>query len=71
MNHLHPKKLLQSKWTAVQPRNKEKHFMVIDVICDVDDVPQRCVLQAVHSRRDIEIDWRELRQCEQWRMGWR
>ena len=31
-NPIHPKKLLLSKWTAVMPENKEKHFMVIKVI---------------------------------------
>lgn len=28
MNPLHPKKLLLTKWTAVEPRNREKHFVV-------------------------------------------
>jgi hypothetical protein len=27
MNNINPKKLLNSKWTAVTPVNKEKHFM--------------------------------------------
>jgi hypothetical protein len=31
-NALSPKKLLHSKWTAVEPRNKEKHFLVTKVI---------------------------------------
>ena len=30
-NRLSPRKLLLSKWTAVTPRNKEKHFFVIRV----------------------------------------
>ena len=29
---LNPKKLLDSKWTAVKPLNKEKHFIVAKVI---------------------------------------
>lgn len=29
---LSSKKLLQTKWTAVTPRNKEKHFLVTKVI---------------------------------------
>jgi hypothetical protein len=28
-NRLSPKKLLLSKWTAVQPLNREKHFVVV------------------------------------------
>ena len=31
-NALSPKKLLHTKWTAVAPRNKEKHFLVTKVI---------------------------------------
>jgi len=33
MNRINPKKLQHSKWTAVQPRNKEKHFLVTAVRC--------------------------------------
>ena len=32
MNSLNPKKLLLSKWTAVTPVAKQKHFLVIRVI---------------------------------------
>ena len=31
MNALNPKKLLNSKWTSVNPVNKEKHFLVTEV----------------------------------------
>ncbi|MFM6921870.1 MAG: TIGR02450 family Trp-rich protein, partial [Polynucleobacter victoriensis] len=31
-NSIHPKKLLLTKWTAVHPINKEKHFLVVKVI---------------------------------------
>ena len=31
MNPIHPKKLLLTKWTAVVPRNREKHFVVSKV----------------------------------------
>ncbi|WP_197469207.1 TIGR02450 family Trp-rich protein, partial [Oleiphilus sp. HI0125] len=34
MNKIDPKKLLNSKWTAVRPLNKEKHFMVAEVEFD-------------------------------------
>lgn len=71
INRLSPKKLLRSKWTAVEPRKREKHFLVTRVITDDDNVPRSCVLEAVHSRREIELDWRELKNREQWRVGWR
>ncbi len=32
MNPLHPKKLMSSKWTAVQPVARQKHFMVVHVV---------------------------------------
>ena len=32
MNPLNPKKLLLTKWTAVQPVAKQKHFLVSRVI---------------------------------------
>jgi hypothetical protein len=32
MNPLNPKKLLQTKWTAVKPVAKQKHFLVSRVI---------------------------------------
>lgn len=32
MNTFHPKKLLLSKWTAVQPLDRQKHFIVTKVI---------------------------------------
>ena len=32
MNPLNPKKLLLSKWTAVQPLHKDKHFLVAKVV---------------------------------------
>lgn len=28
MNPINPQKLLGSKWTAVHPRDREKHFIV-------------------------------------------
>ena len=32
MNPLNPKKLLLTKWTAVKPIDKQKHFLVSRVI---------------------------------------
>ncbi|MDH3987431.1 MAG: TIGR02450 family Trp-rich protein, partial [Gammaproteobacteria bacterium] len=33
-NKINPKKLLKSKWTAAEPKNREKHFMVTEVEFD-------------------------------------
>jgi tryptophan-rich hypothetical protein len=70
MNRISPKKLQHGKWTAVQPRNREKHFLVTEVLCDEAGTPQTCILEAVHSHREIELDWRELKDSEQWQIGW-
>ncbi|USX24425.1 TIGR02450 family Trp-rich protein [Oxalobacteraceae bacterium OTU3CINTB1] len=69
---LNPQKLKLSKWTAVTPANKEKHFMVVEVVepseegCAVVDI----VLEAVHSRRRQTMPWRELTDGAKWRQGW-
>jgi tryptophan-rich hypothetical protein len=34
-NNTSPNKLYPSKWTAVQPQKKEKHFIVTELIRDV------------------------------------
>jgi tryptophan-rich hypothetical protein len=71
-NRLSPKKLLLSKWTAVTPRRKEKHFLVIKVLdpeppaTKVDAIE----LQAVHSRRTRIMPWRDLADRSQWLPGW-
>ena len=71
-NPLSPKKLLHTKWTAVAPRDKERHFMVVKLVAPlvagtaVTDVE----LQAVHSGRVLTLAWRALTDAGQWRQGW-
>lgn len=71
-NPLRPNKLFHSKWTAVSPVNKEKHFLVVKVCQPA--VPGEPVteveLQAVHSGRVQLIAWRALQDKAQWRQGW-
>jgi tryptophan-rich hypothetical protein len=72
INALSPKKLLHTKWTAVVPRNKEKHFLVTKVI---EPLPPgspvvSIEIEAVHSKRVRVIAWRELKDALQWRRGW-
>jgi len=72
MNSLHPKKLLLTKWTAVRPAAREKHFLVSKVILpEMWNGKVECVeLEAVHTRAFRRIAWRELRDDTQWRQGW-
>lgn len=67
---LHPKKLLFSKWTARQPKNKEKHFEVIEVEFDEQGLVIHCVIQSVMTKREIVIDWRDLQDDTLWHIGW-
>lgn len=70
MNRVNSKKLLHSKWTAVIPRNRQRHFIVTKVIVDEAGYPQRCVLEAVYNKRAIEIAWRDLTDSGTWSVGW-
>ena len=69
---LSPKKLLHTKWTAVEPRNKEKHFVVTKVIePEPPGSPVVSVeIEAVQSKRARIIGWRELTDVTTWRRGW-
>lgn len=71
MNQINPKKLLNSKWTAVKPVNKEKHFIVTEVEFDEEGEVTHCLIEAVMSKRAEAIDWQELKSNESWRMGWK
>ena len=72
MNALHPKKLLLTKWTAVKPIARNKHFLVSKVI--EPDLPEAAIewveLEAVYSKSQTRIAWRDLRDESQWKQGW-
>lgn len=70
-HRLNPRKLLLSKWTATQPKHREKHFLVTELICDEEGTVLQVELQAVLSKRTEQLDWRVLQNPDQWRMGWR
>ncbi|HDY86120.1 MAG TPA: TIGR02450 family Trp-rich protein [Methylophaga aminisulfidivorans] len=71
MNKINPKKLHGSKWTAVKPINKEKHFMVTDVEFDEDELIVSCIIEAVITKRSNSIDWHELKNDSHWIHGWK
>ena len=71
MNRINPKKLLHSKWTAVAPVNREKHFMITDVEVDEEGQVIGCEIEAVLSRRKMQIDWSELKDDARWLQGWK
>ncbi len=69
---LNPNKLLLSKWTATMPKNKEKHFLVTQLIKpELPDTPvEHIELEAVYSRRSFILPWRDLNDTGQWLQGW-
>jgi tryptophan-rich hypothetical protein len=70
MNKINAKKLLNSKWTAVKPFNKEKHFLITELELDENDTVIHCLIEAVISRRAQLINWAELKESEHWLQGW-
>lgn len=71
MNPINPAKLRNSKWTAVTPMNREKHFLVSDIEFNEEGVVVSCTLEAVLSRNEYPIDWRELKDEQKWDQGWK
>jgi len=71
-NLLSPKKLMLTKWTAVHPSNKRKHFLVSKVI--LPDLPGQAIefveLEAVFDKHIQRISWRELSNSAVWLQGW-
>jgi tryptophan-rich hypothetical protein len=71
VNKINPKKLLSSKWTAIIPDNKEKHFMVTEVEFDEEGIVVSCSIEAVMSKRSIPINWHVLKDENSWLQGWK
>jgi tryptophan-rich hypothetical protein len=72
MNPLNPKKLLLTKWTAVKPIAKQKHFLVSRVVepeLETDRVVS-LEIEAVFSKDTQVIAWRDLQDDSAWRQGW-
>lgn len=69
-HQINPNKLLLSKWTAVTPQHREKHFLVSKLLRDELENVTGCVLEAVLTQRTQQIDWRLLQDDAQWRQGW-
>ncbi|EXJ11904.1 MULTISPECIES: TIGR02450 family Trp-rich protein [Nitrincola] len=71
MNKLNPEKLLNSKWTAVSPQNKEKHFIVIELVRDENERVHACVLEAVMTKNTYPMPWQSLKNHDIWQLGWK
>lgn len=71
MNQFNPKKLLNSKWTAALPENKELHFIVTHLICDEEEVITGCKLEAVMTKSCYPMTLPDLKNDKKWLMGWK
>ncbi|UST99784.1 TIGR02450 family Trp-rich protein [Pseudomonas siliginis] len=71
MNRINPRKLLLSKWTAAHPQNREKHFLVTELIRDEEGTVLDVELQAVLTQRSERLDWQVLKDSEHWLLGWK
>jgi len=72
MNPLNHKKLLLTKWTAVKPVAKQKHFLFSRVIQPEQPTDP---IELVESETDFSkavqvIAWRDLKDNEVWLQGW-
>jgi len=71
-NQINPKKLRLSKWTAVNPQEKEKHFLVTKVIDP--EQPKHLIefveIEAVLTKRSFTMRWAELTDPTKWVQGW-
>jgi tryptophan-rich hypothetical protein len=70
---INPKKLLLSKWTAVHPITKQKHFLVSKVI--LPEAPEEKIelveIEAIYSKKTRQIAWRDLMNSKEWLQGWK
>ncbi len=71
MTYINPKKLLNSKWTRVAPKFKEKHFIIVDVNFDEQQCVELCIIEAVINAKEYSIDWKELKDTNNWLQGWK
>lgn len=73
MNRLSPKKLLLTKWTALKPIAKNKHFIVTKVIQPEEEsnIIDLIEIEAVYSKKILQISWRDLQDDAKWLQGWK
>lgn len=70
MNKINSKSLLNSKWTKTNITNKEKHFIITMVKFDEQQNVIKCIIEAVINNNEYSIDWQDLKDNHQWKLGW-
>ncbi len=70
MNLVNTKALLHSKWTKIEVVNKERHFIITKIEKDEDQRIVKCIIEAVISNQEYSINWRDLKNNHDWKIGW-
>ena len=68
-NRIQRNKLMLSKWTAVTPVDREKHFLITKLLED-EGAPLQVVAEAVYSKREYTFEWTAFKDDSQWKQGW-
>jgi len=71
MNQINPKKILHSKWTAAEPQNREKHFIVSQCFYIGSNKLNEIEIKAIMTDNVYRIPWRELKDSTVWHIGWK
>ena len=70
MNH---KKIVNSKWTAVNVKNREKHFLVVEKIKKSDQngiLIDYLRIEAVLTEKMYQIPMKQIKDKSKWIVGW-
>ncbi|MEA1989337.1 MAG: TIGR02450 family Trp-rich protein [Pseudomonadota bacterium] len=70
-NRFNPEKLLNSKWTAVNPVFKERHFLVTKLITDESEQVHAVILEAVINHHEYRLPVEKLKETSNWMQGWK
>ena len=47
-----------------------KHFIIAEITFDELQKVTHCIIEAVMTKNEYAIDWRELKKSNLWRIGW-
>ncbi len=67
------KKIINSKWTAVNVKNREKHFLVVEKIKKNDPhgiLVDYLQIEAVLTKKIYQIPMEQIKDKSKWIVGW-
>ena len=50
--------------------NKERHFVITMVSKDEEQNVSACMIEAVMTKNEYPLNWRDLKDSQQWKIGW-